>query len=174
MSKNISLYGLGQEFKALENLANDIEIDEETGEFINNDEVLNGLFQELELSLIDKLDGCEYIRKELISNVSTLADEIKRLQQRKKAYENKAERLKELMKETVLTSGETKLKGKHNFSLGIRRTLQIDENLTADFINQDYVRTKKEFDKKKITDDLKSGLTIPGAKMVDKISLSVR
>lgn len=169
-----SLFGLTQEFRAFEQLSNDLEVNEETGEIIDNSDQLKQLFDELECNFIDKLDSCQYIRKELESNVELLAAEIKRLQNRKKALENRADRLKTLMCDSMVVSGETKLKGKHNFSLGTRKALELDENLTPDFFNQEYVRTTKEFDKKRITDDLKSGVVIEGAKMVEKINFSIR
>lgn len=169
-----SLFGLTQEFRAFEHLSNELEVNEETGEIIDNTEQLKQLFDELECSFIDKLDSCQYIRKELDSNVELLAAEIKRLQMRKKVLENRAERLKTLMCDSMVVSGETKLKGKHNFSLGTRKVLELDKKLTPDFFNQEYVRTTKEFDKKRITDDLKSGVVIEGAKMVEKINFSIR
>lgn len=169
-----SLFGLTKEFIAFEQLSNELEVNEETGEIIDNSDQLKQLFDELECNFIDKLDSCQYIRKELESKAEVLAVEIKRLQARKKAFENKAEQLKTLMCDSMVASSETKLKGKHNFSLGTRKVLQIDENLTPDFFNQEYVRTTKEFDKKKITDDLKNGAIIEGAKMVEKINFSIR
>lgn len=173
MNKKISLFGLDQEFQSLYEMAKDIETNED-GEIINNSEVLKTLFDEVESNLVDKLDSCEYVRKEIESNVSILADEIKRLQSRKKAFENRAASLKNIMQETMIVTGETKLKGKHNFSLGTRKALLLDDNLTPEFFNQEYIRTKKEFDKKKITDDLKNGVEIKGAKMVEKVNFSIR
>ncbi|MFX4242632.1 siphovirus Gp157 family protein [Aliarcobacter butzleri] len=169
-----SLYGLTKEFKAFDELSSELEINEETGEIIDNSEQLKQLFDELECNFIDKLDSCQYIRKELEGKADILAAEIKRLQNRKKAFENRADRLKTLMCDSMVASGETKLKGKHNFSLGTRKVLQIDENITPDFFNQEYVRTTKEFDKKKLTDDLKNGAVVDGAKMVEKINFSIR
>jgi hypothetical protein len=174
MNAKISLFGLSQEFRALEELSNELEVNEDTGEIIDNSEQLKTLFDELEGNFIDKLDSCQYIRRELDSNVSLLAAEIKRLQQRKKALENRSERLKTLMCDSMLVSGETKLKGKHSFSLGKRKVLQIDENITPDFFNQDYIRVTKEFDKKKLTQDLKEGTEVEGAKMVEKVNFSIR
>lgn len=171
---SVSLYGLSQEFRAFEEVSNEIEFDDETGEIIDNTDTLKQLFEELECNYIDKLDSCQYIRKELEGKADLLAAEIKRLQARKKALENRAERLKTLMCDSMLVSGETKLKGKHSFSLGTRKVLQLDENLTPDFFNQEYIRTKKEFDKKKITEDLKAGATIEGAKMIEKVNFSIR
>ena len=169
-----SLFGLTQEFRALEALSNELEINEETGEIIDRSEDLKSLFDELEVSFIHKLDAAQYIRKGLDSNADTLASEIKRLQMRKKALENRSERLKALMLESMLVSGESKLKGNHSFSLGTRKVLKLDENLTPDFFDKDYIRTKKEFDKKKITDDLKNGAIIEGAKIVETINFSIR
>ena len=170
----IGLFQLTEESRALYELSNELEINEETGEVIDNTETLKQLFEEWEGNFIDKLDSCQYIRKELESNAELLATEIKRLQARKKALENRAERLRALMCDSMVISGETKLKGKHSFSIGTRKSLFIDENATPEFFNQEYVRTIKEFDKKKITEDLKAGATIEGAKMIEKINFSIR
>lgn len=170
----IGLFQLTEESRALYELSNELEINEETGEVIDNTETLKQLFEEWEGNFIDKLDSCQYIRKELESNAELLATEIKRLQARKKALENRAERLRALMCDSMVISGETKLKGKHSFSIGTRKSLFIDENATPEFFNQEYVRTIKEFDKKKITEDLKNGANIEGAKMIDKINFSIR
>lgn len=173
-SKSISLYGLSQEFKTFDLISNEIEVNEETGEITDNSKDLKQLFDELECSFIDKLDSCEYKRKELEGKAETLAAEIKRLQSRKKAYENRAIFLKSLMMDSMIVTGETKIKGKHNFSLGKRKVLELKENLTPEFFNQEYIRTKKEFDKKKITDDLKSGVEIKGAALIEKVNFSIR
>ena len=170
----IGLFQLTEESSALYELSNDLEINEETGEVIDNTETLKQLFEEWEGNFIDKLDSCQYIRKELESKAELLAAEIKRLQARKKALENRAERLRALMCDSMVISGETKLKGKHSFSVGTRKSLFIDENATPEFFNQEYIRTIKEFDKKKITEDLKNGIVIDGVKMVEKINFSIR
>lgn len=173
MSKSISLFGISQEYQTLYQMANNLEVNE-NGEIIDNEEVLKSLLDEIEATFTDKLDSCEYIRKEINSNVLTLAAEIKRLQSRKKALDNRSSKLKDLMQDVMLVSGETKLKGKHNFSLGTRKTLLIKDNLTPEFFNQNYVRVTKEFDKRKITEDLKNGVEIEGALMTEKVSFSIR
>lgn len=170
----ISLFEIGKEFQRLYDMANDMEVNEETGEIIDNSDTLKELLEQIQGDLTDKLDSCNYIRKELDANADTLANEIKRLQAKKQALENRSKRLKELMQETMIVTGETKLKGKFTFSIGTRKALQLDENLTPEFFDQNYVRTKKEFDKKKITDDLKNGVEIKGAKMTEKVNFSIR
>ena len=107
----IGLFQLTEESRALYELSNELEINEETGEVIDNTETLKQLFEEWEGNFIDKLDSCQYIRKELESNAELLATEIKRLQARKKALENRSERLRALMCDSMVISGETKLKG---------------------------------------------------------------
>lgn len=172
--RKISLFEIGKEFQRLYDMANDMEVNEETGKIVDNSDTLKELFDEIEGTLTDKMDSVNYIRKEIDSSVSMLADEIKRLQAKKQALENRSKRLKELMQETMIVTGETKLQGKFTFSIGTRKALQLDENLTPEFFDQNYVRTKKEFDKKKITDDLKNGVEIKGAKMTEKVNFSIR
>ena len=52
-----SLFGLTQEFTAFEQLSNDLEVNEETGEIIDNTEQLKQLFDELECSFIDNSES---------------------------------------------------------------------------------------------------------------------
>ena len=111
----MSLFDIGQEFKSLYDMANDVEFDEVTGEIVDNTNILKNLFDEVEDTLINKLDNCQYIRKELEASSTMLAAEIKRLQAKKKALDNRSNRLKNIMQETFIITGDTKLKGK--FSL---------------------------------------------------------
>ena len=174
MSTKISLFDIGQEFQSLYDMANDLEFDEETGEIVDNSDTLKVLFDEIQGELVDKLDNTNYIRKELEAKSSMLADEIKRLQGKKKALDNRANRLKQLMQDTIIVSGETKLKNRFSYSLSNRKSLSIKDNLTPEFFNPEYVRVKKEFDKTKITKAVKDGVKIDGAKLVDKVVLSIR
>lgn len=172
--KKISLFDIGQEFHQLHEMANTLEFNEDTGEITDNTEILKELFDEMGDTLINKLDSCEYIRRELEAGSKTLGDEIKRLQNKKKALDNRANGLKLIMQDTIIKTDTKKLKGKFNFNISNRKSLSIQSNLTPEFFNKEYIRVKREFDKTKITKALKDGLVIDGAELVDKTVLTVR
>ena len=55
-----SLYELNKEFYILKDiLENECEFNEETGEIIDNSDVINELFSELNLNIEEKLNNCQ-------------------------------------------------------------------------------------------------------------------
>lgn len=168
----MSLFDLSQQFYTLRDiLENDVEFNEETGEIIDNSETINKLFEELELSLNDKLDNCQKWILENSAKVEALKKESKRLNDKAKAIENKTDRLKELMKLSLVASGKTIKTDIFTFSLRKSKAVQVaDENE----LPRNYVRIEKKADKKAIKEALENGIEIPGCSFVDNVSLSVK
>ena len=165
-----SLFDIGKKFYVLSDLANTISYDNETGEIINNDEVLQQLFDDIKGELGDKLDNTVYIVKELLAGAEALKAEKQRLEKRQKALENKAELLKKLALGALQASGKDKIKTlNHNFSIMKKNSVVCDDAL----LSRDYLRIKYEADKKKIADDLKKGVAIEGARLQENITLRV-
>ena len=167
-----NLFDLNQQFYILRDiLENDVEFNEETGEIIDNSETINKLFEELELSLNDKLDNCQKWILENSAKVEALKKESKRLNDKAKAIENKTDRLKELMKLSLVASGKTIKTDIFTFSLRKSKAVQVaDENE----LPRNYVRIEKKADKKAIKEALEKGIEIPGCSFVDNVSLSVK
>jgi hypothetical protein len=170
------LFEIATEFRELRDLVeNDLEFDEETGEVIDNQEVLVALFGELQLSLSDKLDNAAYVIDELLNGAAGLKAEAKRLNERARHYENNAEKLKALMAFALTESGEPKLKtDKHTFSFRKSEQVEIDELVTPDDFDRRYIRIKREFDKTKIKKALKDGEEIEGAALVEKQNFQIK
>ena len=167
-----SLFNIGAEFQALYEIANETEYNED-GVIVDNSLTMIDLFNELQGDLVEKCDNTNYIIKELKSDSDTLADEIKRLQAKKKAIDNKADRLKELVKNTILLSGETKLKGKFNYS--VRNSEKyIYDDISLFSLDDEFIKTKQEIDKNKLKEFVKAGVTIEGLKIEDTTVLTVR
>ncbi len=167
-----NLFDLNQQFYTLRDiLENDIEFNEETGEIIDNSETINKLFEELELSLNDKLDNCQKWILENSAKVEALKKESKRLNDKAKAIENKTDRLKELMKLSLVASGKTIKTDIFTFSLRKSKAVQVaDENE----LPRNYVRIEKKADKKAIKEALENGIEIPGCSFAENVSLSVK
>lgn len=168
-----SLFDLSLEFYALKDLMeNDFEVDEETGEFIDNTETINNLFNGLKMTFEDKLDNSQRYILTLNGEADILAKEIKRLQAKKTALENKADRLLEMMKNAILSSGENKFKTSL-YSFNIKKTESVEVR-DLDVIPRAYLRLKKEADKVAIKKALKNGDVIEGVYLSEKLSLGVK
>lgn len=168
-----SLFDLSLEFYALKDLMeNDFEVDEETGEFIDNTETINNLFNGLKMTFEDKLDNSQRYILTLNGEADILAKEIKRLQAKKTALENKADRLSEMMKNAILSSGENKFKTSL-YIFNIKKTESVEVR-DLDVIPRAYLRLKKEADKVAIKKALKNGDVIEGVYLSEKLSLGVK
>jgi len=167
----MNTFEIRQEYLALDALLN--EVDEETGEFLNNQEDIQDYVDNLEDTRGSKLINIERYKRDIKGQADTLALEIKRLQTLKKQKENVIERLTDL--EMELTQGQKIDTGL--FKFGIRKSKSVvvdDENNIPD----QYFKIKKEVNKtelkKAIEEANKKGEAFIGAVIVEKTSLSVR
>lgn len=167
------LFDIGLEFEGLYSLLEEIETDE-NGVVIDNSEAVTALYQELQTSLEDKLDASSYICKELKSNAETLKAEAKRLTEKAKTFENREKRIKVLMKDAIIQSGEMKLKtDKFSFSVRTSEVYNYDDvNLFG--LNDEFIKTKQEIDKTLIKKYVKAGGTIEGVKVSEDTIMTVR
>jgi hypothetical protein len=169
---NLSLFDIGVEFYALNELVNEIDFDEETGEIIDNTDLIEQLFMDVAGELSYKLDNTMYIIKETEGKADLIGKEIKRLQAKKKAMENKATRLRELMLNAIKVAGQEKIKTvAHSFSIRKSKAVNI---INEDVISREFMRIKREVDKSKIKKVLADGGSVEGATLVENESLGVR
>lgn len=169
-----SLFNIGQEFKALYNLADEIEVDE-NGEIIDNSDLLLELFNELSNDKLEsKLENVMYIIKEIEVSQKALKDEAKRLTDKAKVFENRANRLKEMIKDVMIVSGQSKIKtDKFNFGIKTLEEYNYDDvNMFA--LDSEFIRRKEEIDKTKLKAFIKAGGVIDGVRISEKVSLAVR
>ena len=170
----MKIFDISEEFNNLYLMSEEIEINEESGEIIDNSESLTALFNELEVDLSDKLDNTNYILKELAGSEAYLKEEAKRLVAKAKVFENRQSYLKELIKGAILASGQSKIKtDKFSFSTTNRKSLNYDD-ISMFGLDSSLIRIKKELDKTKIKEYIKHGGIVEGIKEVQNISLSIR
>lgn len=168
------LFDFSKEFKAIYSLCEEIEVNEETGEIVDNSDLLAELFNGLEMELSEKLENTAYLIKDLEASEKALKDEAKRLSTKAKFLENRQERIKELIRITIEASGQSKIKtDKFSFSLSTRKSLNYD-NVNMFALDREFVRVKEEIDKTKVASFIRAGGSIEGVFEVEKTSLTIR
>jgi len=169
------LFEIASEFRQLRDIVeNDLEFDEETGEITDNSLVIAQLFNELGMKLSDKLDNSSYIVKQLEVTSDALKEEAKRLNDRSKALQSNADKLKELMLSALMETEEKKIKT-DKWSFSTRKSESVDISYEFDLFGE-YVRVKevREPDKTAIKTALKNGEILAGASIIAKTSLTIK
>ena len=169
------LYNIAEEFTALYELAEQVEYNEETGEMIDNSETLKELFNELSEDKLEvKLENVMYIIKELEVSKNALKAEAKRLTDKAKVLDNRASRLKDMIKDVMNVSGQQKIKtDKFNFSVRTIEDYNYDD-INMFGLDSEFIKVKEELDKTKIKSFVKAGGVVEGLRVSEKTSLTVR
>jgi hypothetical protein len=145
------LYELTGDFKALEKLADDPEMAESVADTMD---ALEGEFNDKAVALIT-------VSKDMDGNIDKLANEIKRLQDRKKVIENRKEHMLTYLRTNMEASGISKISCPL-FVITLMKAKSVvviddEEKLPIDYIDISTVRKpmKKELlaDLKKLKDD---------------------
>ena len=112
-------------------------------------------------------------RKYAKAEASIIQDEIKRLQEIKKKYEQRADGVVEMLQNSMNLRGIERFKNDEvNIYPVTRKSLEVDEDIDIEQIQDEFV--KKEISKSSITAALKEGTEVPFCKLVDKTSLTIR
>jgi len=169
----LSLFDISIEFQAMHDLIeNDLEINEETGEITDNSLELQQLFNELSLTFEEKLDNTQRYILTLDGEADILDKEIKRLQAKKKAIENKKEKLKNIVMYSLDAAKQSKYKTSlYSFNIRESESTKIND---FDLIPRQFLRIKTEADKKAIKESIKEGYEIPGAEIVKNKSITIK
>ncbi|EGQ3879060.1 siphovirus Gp157 family protein [Staphylococcus pseudintermedius] len=120
-----------------------------------------------------KYDAMQKMILSLKGDVNTLKEREKALSKRRKSYENKIKSLQNYMLDSMRFKGETKFKTEE-FTYFIRKseTTQIeDENVIPEKYK---VEQAPKIDKTQIKKDIKAGIEVAGASLVENESLGVR
>lgn len=143
----------------------ELEIDEETGEVLNADQLEN-----IEMERNAKIENiCLWI-KNLKSDAAAYKAEKDSFEKKRKAAENKAEALKKYVQ--FVLAGEKFKTGKVSVSY---RNSESVECADVFKVPDDYLRYKDpELDKTKAKEALKAGIEIEGCKLVEKQNIQIR
>ncbi|PWZ96929.1 hypothetical protein DD865_03230, partial [Staphylococcus pseudintermedius] len=120
-----------------------------------------------------KYDAMQKMILSLKGDINTLKERETALSKRRKSYENKIKSLQNYMLDSMKYKGETKFKTEE-FTYFIRKseTTQIeDENVIPEKYK---VEQAPKIDKTQIKKDIKAGIEVAGASLVENESLGVR
>jgi hypothetical protein len=117
---------------------------------------------------ITKVDGVSRMLTHFENQAQLAAQEIKRLQGRKHAFERSYERLESYAKLAMEVAGKTKLEGATS-TLALRKSPMSVFIHNFDEVPAEYLTVKIDHcvDKEKVKRDLKAGVEVPGAELVD-------
>jgi hypothetical protein len=127
----------------------------------------------------DKAHSYTKLILKLDSDIETAAAELKRIQELKKVKENAVKRLKTALRDSLMVFGrpdsktgvmryETPL-----FKLSIRTSNAVEITQDLD-VPDEYWVVKKEISKTLISNAIKDGMEVPGAKMVENKNLQIK
>lgn len=119
----------------------------------------------------DKVENYIKVIKNNEADIEARKNEIKRLTELNRADERKNERLKEVLKESMDLTGHERV-DTSLFKVSFRKSeaVEVDDLLLPEAYK---VATYKP-DKKRLKEDLKNGLEILGAELVERKNLSIR
>ena len=144
----------------------DLEIDEETGEVLNADEL-----DQITMARDEKIENIALWVKDLLAEADAIKAEEQALAKRRKQAENKADWLKRYVAQAL--EGEKFKTPRVAISY---RTSEAVEILDEDLIPEEFLMIKTEYkpDKKAIKDELKVGGEVEGAVLVKRTSLQIK
>jgi outer membrane murein-binding lipoprotein Lpp len=149
-------------------------VDQETGEIIDAD-ALNALQMERDR----KLEGVALWVKDLRAEAEAISTEVKALTARKKAAENKAERLKQWLGEAlegeIFKTSKVRISYTHNTRLNVPDERELVEFLKTLEEPEKFLRfSDPELRKDEIKKALKDGYFIPGAELEQTESVVIK
>lgn len=158
----MKLYELTQQFRELESIE---DLDEQT---------LLDTLESIEGAFIDKGRNVAAYFQNLDADIEALRQAEHKITLRRKAIENKSRSLKEYLLRNMLATGITKIECPE-FSVTLRKPTQIVDVFSD--LDQKYLNEKTTVtpDKRLIAADLKAGIEVPGARLIDsKQTLTIK
>ena len=167
----LNTFEILQEIRALEDLLN--EVNPETGEFINNEDMIKDYIINLQTSKENKLNNIEDLKLELKEQSEALKQKEEKLYARRKSIESNIERLKDL--QAMLLQGEKLKTDEYTFSFRNSKSVEI---YNVNMLEDKFFKIEKKPILKDIAEAIKQanskGESFFGAEIKDKKSLSVR
>lgn len=160
------MYDLTEMYLNIWDLVNDEETDLDSLELA---------LQEVEENITVKAENMAKLIKNIEGNVKVLKDEEKRLQGKRRALENKIVGIKDYLEYQLRNMDLKKVQG-DIFTVAIQKnppTVKFtDEELIPEKYKEQIITVK--IPKKAILDDIKEGIEVPGAEMIQGESLRIR
>ncbi|EAD9824501.1 siphovirus Gp157 family protein [Listeria monocytogenes] len=157
-----TLYSIQGKYQQLLNLAEQLD-----------PELLKDTLESIDDELETKAENVAFVIKEIEGQSLILEKETKRLAERKNTINNNVKRLKQSLFDAMITVNKQKIKT-NLFTLDIRKNppslIVEDESKLLNYL----IEQPKKLDKTKLGDDLKKGIEVPGAKIIQTERLQIR
>ncbi|EAD8587228.1 siphovirus Gp157 family protein [Listeria monocytogenes] len=157
-----TLYSIQGKYQQLLNLAEQLD-----------PELLKNTLESIDDELETKAENVAFVIKELEGQSLILEKETKRLAERKNTINNNVKRLKQSLFDAMITANKQKIKT-NLFTLDIRKNppslIVEDESKLLNYL----IEQPKKLDKTKLGNDLKKGIEVPGAKIIQTERLQIR
>lgn len=140
-------------------------IDFETGEILDYEKL-----EELQIEKNEKIENIALWIKNLEAETKAIKDEINVLRERNEMKERKIEKLKQYLAGNVEKKFETS-----KVIISYRKSVSV--NITDESqIEEKYIKTKVEtsVDKTAIKEDIKNGITVSGAELIEKQNIQIK
>ena len=147
----------------------DLEIDEETGEILNADEL-----DLLQLDFNEKLKNCVYWYKNTKAEAEALKAEKQKLAKRQQTAERKVEWMKRYIADCLGEGKKFAPEDDPTVRIGWRKTQSVE---CADIyqVSDEYLRYKEpELDKARVKKALSDGEIVDGCELVTKMSIQIK
>jgi len=146
-------------------------VDEETGEIIDGTEEL----EQLQLERSQKLEGVALYIKNIEAQITSIKAEEEVLAKRRKKKEDKVERLKKYLTDSIIGNGETSFESA-KVSVSFRKSEGVevvDKAALDDKYWRTKTTTKREPDKNLIKECIKSGVAVAGAILEERQNINI-
>ena len=159
------LYKLNEQYQEL--------LDKLTYEEVENEEELLNELTKIVIEVEEKAENTAIIIKKLDAEAEMIRKEEKRLSDRRKALENNAKSLKSNLEYSMKLQDKKKFKTEH-FSFNIQKNAPSVKITDEEKALERYKRVTESIDKAKLKDDLKNGVELDYAELVQTESLRIR
>ncbi len=161
----MNLYEIDQQILA--------QVDPETGEILDYE-----AFSELQMKRDEVIEGMALWHKNLTAEAAAIRAEEVNLAARRKALEDKAEKLKTYLSE--LLAGEKFTTARVDCSFRKSKSVKFDDESAfiqamQESMHFEYLKfAKPEVNRTEITKAIKAGKTVPGAQLIEKNNISIK
>lgn len=164
----MNLYEIDKAY--LDVIENGFSFDDETGELLFDESMMD----QLEGEFNTKIDNiCAYIKNQEALK-SGISDEIKSLNDRKKSVDRKIDYLKGLITDSMARRDVKKLETPRN-KISFRKSVSVNV-LDESQIDGSYFveKIERKLDKKTLLADLKNGVEVDGAELLEKQNIQIK
>ena len=160
-----TLYKLNEKYQEI--------LDKITYEDVENEEELLNELVNIEIEVEEKAENYAIIIKKKEAEREMVRNEKKRLADREKSIENTINYLKSNLEYSMKLQDKKKFKTKH-FSFNIQKNAPSVRIKDEEKAREHYKRVIESIDKAKLKDDLKNGVALDYAELVQTESLRIR